>query len=70
MAGPLVTHPMTKTFDELQRSLKRMEIYLDQNFSILSDDAKQSVYIMIEGMKKALDQIPEEHRLTKHHYSK
>lgn len=66
MAGALQKHPYYKTFDELQRSIKRMETYLDMNFHLLSDDEKDSIQIMIEKMQVALGQIPDEYRVTKH----
>jgi uncharacterized protein YsxB (DUF464 family) len=66
MAGQLLKHPYYRTFDELQRSIKRMETYLDMNSRILSDDEQESIRIMLEGMQKALRQVPEEYRITKH----
>ena len=70
MPGHLQTHPYTKSFDELQRSIKRMENYLDMNHLILSDDDKESIQIMIEGMEKAVRQIPEQFRVTRHYQIK
>lgn len=70
MAGQLQVHPYKKTYDELQRSVKRMEIFLDQYYELISDDEKEKIAIMIEGMEKAIRCIPEDYRLTKHHYSK
>lgn len=70
MPGHLSVNPMVKTYDELQRSIKRMENYLDMNHLILSDDDKESIQIMIEGMQKAIRQIPEQFRITRHHQIK
>lgn len=66
MAGHLSVNPLVKTFDELQRSVKRMETYLDMNYMIIPDEDKESIQIMIESMNKALRQIPEEFRVTRH----
>lgn len=70
MPGHLSVNPMVKTYDELQRSIKRMENYLDMNHMILSDDDKESIQIMIEGMQKAVRQIPEQFRITRHYQVK
>jgi uncharacterized protein YsxB (DUF464 family) len=66
MAGQLQTHPYFRTFDELQRSIKRMRTYLDMNWDILPDDEKDSIQIMIEKMEVAERQVPEKYRVTKH----
>lgn len=66
MAGQLRTHPYYRTFDEVQRSIKRMETYLDMNSRILSDEEQEGIRIMLEGLHKALRQVPEEYRVTKH----
>jgi hypothetical protein len=66
MAGQLAKHPYYRSYDELQRSIKRMNTYLDMNHHILSDEEKESIAIMVEGMEKALRQVPDEFRVTKH----
>jgi uncharacterized protein YsxB (DUF464 family) len=43
-----------------------MNTYLDMNFKILSDEEKEQIQIMIEGMEKAVRCVPEEYRITKH----
>jgi molecular chaperone DnaK (HSP70) len=70
MAGQLNTNPYLKTYDELQRSIKRMETYLNINDHLLSHNEKAALESMINQMNKALDKIPDEFRKTKHHYSK
>jgi hypothetical protein len=66
MAGQLQQHPYLRTFDELQRSIKRMETYLDINSHLLSDGEQEGIRIMIEGMVKAIRQIPSSYKITKH----
>jgi uncharacterized protein YsxB (DUF464 family) len=70
MAGHLRVNPLVKSFDELQRTEKRMENYLDMFHLTLSDDEKESIQILLEGVKKALKQIPEEFRVTRHFQKK
>jgi hypothetical protein len=66
MPGHLSTHPFIKSYDELQRSVKRMENYLDTNSAILSDDMQLQIQVMIESMEKAIRCIPESYRVTRH----
>lgn len=69
------TNPLTKTYDELQRSQKRMERYLEMfRFKLDEQEIKDSKEI-IEGLKNActlvqdtIDLIPENLKLTKHYY--
>jgi hypothetical protein len=70
MAGQLNTNPYLKTFDELQRSIKRMETYLNINDHLLSHNEKVALSSMIHHMDVALNKIPDEFRKTKHQYSK
>lgn len=70
MPGHLRTNPLTKTYDEVQRSIKRLENHLDINHSILSDEQKERIMKMLEGLNKALNQIPQENRVTRHHQLK
>lgn len=66
MENQLKTHPFQKTFNETSRSINRMNNYLDVFFEELSDDDKERIHKVIEGLEKALNNIPEEHRLTRH----
>lgn len=66
MAGQLQIHPYLRTYDELQRSIKRMKTFLDMNWDLLPDNEKEGIQIMIEKMQTALNQVPEKHRITKH----
>jgi uncharacterized protein YsxB (DUF464 family) len=66
MAGHLKTHPYYKTFDEAQRSEKRMRTYLDMNWMLLSDEEKEKIQIMIEALQKAVQQVPEDYQITRH----
>lgn len=70
MAGTLQKHPYFKSYDELQRSQKRMNTYLDINSHILSDEEQESIRIMLEGIEKALRQVPQDYRITKHYQYK
>jgi hypothetical protein len=70
MAGQLQTNPYLKTFDELQRSIKRMETYLKLNDDLLKDEEKATLRIMIDNMQQAILQIPVRYKVTKHFYSK
>ncbi len=70
MAGQLNTNPYLKTFDELQRSIKRMETYLNINDHLLDREGVRSLSEMVYHMQEALVRIPDEFRKTKHHYSK
>jgi hypothetical protein len=70
MAGQLSTNPFMKTYDELQRSLKRMETYLDINRSVIPAELVNRIERMAEAMEAAIEEIPYEYHVTKHHYSK
>ena len=65
MAGHLQTHPFFKTYDETRRSINRLERYLDSHFMELSDETKVRINIMMEGLQKTLDCIPEVHYYAK-----
>ena len=67
MAGHLQTHPYYRTWDEVQRSTKRMQHHLDTNRDILPTDEQEAISILIESLETALKQVPEKYRLTKHH---
>lgn len=66
MPGQLSSHPFTKSYDELQRSIKRMENYLDTNSMMLTDEMQTQIRIMVESMEKAVRCIPESHRVTRY----
>ena len=66
MAGHLQKHPYYRSWDELQRTEKRMRTYLDMNFSILPDDEKESINILLEAVEKAKRFIPDEYQVTRH----
>lgn len=70
MAGQLSINPYTKSYDELQRSIKRMQTYLEINNNLLEENQKIHIKLMIDNMKNAIEFIPPEFRITKHHYSK
>jgi uncharacterized protein YsxB (DUF464 family) len=70
MAGHLQIHPFYKSWDELQRTHKRMKNYLDMNFNLLDEEGKERLQIMLEGIEKAMHCVPEDYRVTKHHYTK
>jgi hypothetical protein len=66
MAGPLKTHPYYKTYDELQRCIKRMENYILINKSMLDITEINRIQRMIEHMQESLNRIPEEYHVTKY----
>lgn len=66
MSGPLQRHPYLRTYDDLDRSIKRMKNYLDTNWELIPEDEKEGIQIMVEKMQVAINQIPEKHRLTRH----
>lgn len=65
MAGQLQTHSYVKTYDELQRSIKRMENYQEVYKLDISKMEKESLKNLIVLMKQATNQIPEHHRTTR-----
>jgi hypothetical protein len=67
MPGPLQTNPYLKSYDELRRTLLRMETFLDANSFILDDEQQERIRIMCEGIQKAINAIPEEFHVTKWH---
>jgi hypothetical protein len=70
MAGQLQTHPFLKTWDELQRSHKRMQNYLDMNGNLLDAGAKEDINALLTNLENAMDRIPPEYRVTKHYYTR
>ena len=66
MAGHLLKHPYYRTFDEAQRSEKRMRTYLDMNWTLLPDDEKERIQVMIEALNKVVRNTPEEYQITRH----
>lgn len=66
MSGHLAKHPYYRSWDELQRTEKRMSTYLDMNYSIIPDDEKERINIMLEAIRKALKCVPEEYQITRH----
>jgi hypothetical protein len=70
MAGQLQINPLLKTYDELQRSHKRMETYLNINKHLLDEQAQKNLEEMLFHMDEALLRIPGDFRKTKHQYSK
>jgi hypothetical protein len=68
MAGALKTHPYYKSWDELQRSIKRMENYITINGNLLDQKELTAIQFMIHHMKEAIERVPEDYRLTKHRY--
>jgi hypothetical protein len=69
LAGQLSINPYLKSFDELQRTKKRMQNYLDINSHLLSDEEEASIEQLIIFVGQALSLIPQEFRKTKHQYS-
>jgi uncharacterized protein YsxB (DUF464 family) len=65
MPGPIKTHPFMKSYDELQRSINRMNTYLDMYYEIIPDDEKESIQIMVEKMEWAIKQIPDKYRVSR-----
>lgn len=68
MAGQLRTHPYFKTYDELQRSIKRMKTYREMNETLLEVVDQNRLDKMIEHMEEALSRVPEKYHVTKHYY--
>lgn len=70
MAGQLSINPYLKSYDELQRTKKRMQNYLDINNHLLDNDTKRDLINMIVLISEAIELVPEDFRVTKHNYSK
>ena len=66
MAGTLQQHPYYKTYDEIQRSAKRMQTYLRMNELLLSAKEHDDINMMVEKMEEILDLVPDMYRVTKH----
>lgn len=66
MAGHLQISPFIKSYDEILRSKKRQQTYLDLNGHLLSEPDRLKLERLIEHLDKALTYIPEEYKLTKH----
>jgi prophage maintenance system killer protein len=70
MPGHLKTNPFLKTYDEAQRSHKRMLTFLETNGFALSKDLQDSVKKIVEALDTVINEIPEEFRVTKHYYTR
>lgn len=65
MAGHSQTHPYLKSYDELIRTNKRMQQYLDTYFEMIPDDEKESIQIMMEKIRVAINQIPKKYHVSR-----
>lgn len=70
MSGPLTRHPYLKSYDELQRTAKRMRIHRDTNLDLLSKEERHRLDQMIEHTELAIRQIPVSYKITKHYQHK
>lgn len=66
MSGHLSINPFVKSFDELTRSRKRMETYLNVNHHLLSSEQRSRVEGMIENLQQAINYIPDEFQVERY----
>lgn len=68
MAGHLSIHPYFKSYDELQRTHKRLNIYLEMH--VKDDIERQKLQTMIKLLDDVMSYIPNKYKLTKHELKK
>lgn len=66
MAGHLQTHPYYKSFDELQRTEKRMTTYLEIHGSNLPLEEVAAIKALIKAVQDAIKCIPFKYHITRH----
>jgi hypothetical protein len=65
MAGHLTRHPYLKTFDELERTYRRMETYLDIYADTINEIEKENIRTMITHIKDALSFVPVSYKVSR-----
>ena len=65
MSNQLQTHPLVKTFDELQRSIRRLENYIKMHEMDMSEHLLTKSQRVYNLMQAAVQEIPEEYQLTR-----
>lgn len=68
MAGHLQIHPYFKSWDEINRSRKRLDVYLEMH--VKDDIERQKLQKMIRLLDEAMTYIPKQYQLTKHELKK
>lgn len=70
MARTRINNAHALTFDELQRSMKRMQQFLNETESFMDAPTKQNYNEMIDNIRYAIQCIPKEFHVTKHRFIK
>lgn len=70
MARTRINNVHALTFDELQRSMKRMQQFLSETESFMDTPTKENYNAMIDSIRYAIQYIPEEYHVTKHRFIK
>jgi hypothetical protein len=65
MAGHSKLHPFLKSYDELSRSVKRMETYLAVYGDGMHQEEKEAVQSVIEHLTAAINHIPEQYQVSR-----
>ena len=70
MARTRINNAHALTFDELQRSMKRMRQFLNETESFMDTPTKDKYNAMINNIRCAIQYIPKEYHVTKHRFVK
>ncbi len=70
MARTRINNVHALTFDELQRSMKRMQQFLNETESFMDTPTKENYNAMIDSIRYAIQYIPKEYHVTKHRFIK
>ncbi|PFD30337.1 hypothetical protein [Bacillus thuringiensis] len=70
MARTRINNVHALTFDELQRSMKRMQQFLSETESFMDTPTKENYNAMIDNIRYAIQYIPQEYHIKKHKFIK
>lgn len=70
MARTRINNVHALTFDELQRSMKRMQQFLSETESFMDTPTKDKYNAMINNIRCAIQCIPKEYHIKKHKFIK
>lgn len=70
MARTRINNVHALTFDELQRSMKRMQQFLNESETFMDTPTKDNYNAMIDNIRHAIQYIPQEYHIKKHKFIK
>lgn len=70
MARARINNVHALTYDELHRSMKRMQQFLNETESFMDEPTKDNYNAMIDSIRYAIQFIPKEYHVKKHKFLK